>query len=90
MQPKKKEKSRKSRKESEIHLLPLLGVPHKHPANSRSIYSDNLAETHVGFVIAASVSVPNRNGKNKQRKINGMIPNYILLYSMISDLPTHH
>lgn len=47
----------KIRLESEIHSLPLLGIPQKHEANSRDTYTEYLVQTHVGFMITASGSV---------------------------------
>lgn len=47
----------KIRLESEIHSLPLLGIPQKHEANSRDTYTEYLVQTHVGFMITASGSL---------------------------------
>lgn len=44
-------------KESGLHLLPLLGVPQKHQANSYNILAEHLAQIHAGSMIAIYVSV---------------------------------
>lgn len=45
-------------KESETPpLLPLLGLPQNSKLNNHGIYAENLELTHVGYVIAASISV---------------------------------
>jgi hypothetical protein len=38
-------------KESEMHLLPLLGVSQEHQANNHNIYT-NLIQTHAGPLLA--------------------------------------
>lgn len=44
-------------KESEIHMLLLLGVLQKDPANRQNIYSEDLMQSHAGPMSVASVSV---------------------------------
>lgn len=44
-------------KESETTPCPLLGVSQTHQANNLNIYVEDLAQTHAGYMIAASVSL---------------------------------
>ena len=39
-------------KESELYLLPLLGVPQKHQANNYNVSAGDLAQTHAVSVLA--------------------------------------
>jgi hypothetical protein len=49
--------SQEHARESKTHLLLLLGVPQSHQANSHNIYTEDLAQTPAGPVLAVSVSV---------------------------------
>jgi hypothetical protein len=44
-------------KESETPQLQLLGIPEEYQAKNHNIYAEGLAQTHAGFMIAASGSV---------------------------------
>lgn len=44
-------------KDSEIHWLPLVGIPQNYQGNSHKIYAEDLVQTHAVSVLIALVSV---------------------------------
>lgn len=52
--------SEEQAKRARDSLLPLLGVPQEHQANNHNIYAGHMVQTHVGPVLAVSVSVSQR------------------------------
>lgn len=71
-------------KESEIHLLPLLGVLQKHPANGHIIYVEGLVQTRpqtCHFSLSEPIWVPVRWFSEPCYSLSPMIPTiFCLLY----------